>query len=164
MAVSLAVVLRRRGAVHDIEVFATDISEDALQLAKENAVGHGVADVMRFAVADVLPPVMSAPFDIVLANLPYVRSDEIAGLPVAASFEPRLALDGGVDGLAIVRALFERLPEALVPNGLAMVEIGADQGDAVGELAAELVAGWPVRIEHDLAGRPRVAVINRLAS
>ena len=48
-----------------------------------------------------------------------------------------------------------------MPNGLAMVEIGADQGDAVGELAAELVAGWPIRIEHDLAGRPRVAVIQR---
>ena len=163
IAVTLAVLLRRRGAGQDVELYATDVSDDALQLAKENAVGHAVADVMRFAVADVLPPVLPGPFDIILANLPYIRSGEIAGLPVAASFEPAVALDGGPDGLTVIRALLARLAEALLPGGAAMLEIGADEAADIGALAAEMVPGWPVRIENDLGGRPRVAVIQRAA-
>jgi release factor glutamine methyltransferase len=150
IAVALAVTLRNRGAGSEVRFFATDLSEDALQLAKENAVGHGVADMMRFATADILPPVLPGAFDLVLSNLPYVRSDVVPVLPVAASFEPRLALDGGADGLDIVRALLERLPEALGPRGTALLEIGSDQAeDALRETDA-LLPGWPARIENDI--------------
>ncbi len=157
IAVSLAVALRGRRVFEDVEILGTDESTDALALARENAVGHGVADRVRFVEADLLPPVVAEPFDLVLANLPYVRSDAIAGLPIAASFEPRAALDGGPDGLAVIRALLGRLPEALAPGGVALVEIGADQGTAIVAAVDDLLAGWGCTVEPDLAGLPRVA-------
>ena len=91
-------------------ILAVDISPDALGLARENAVGHAVADRISFAEADLLPGRCRAAFDVVLANLPYVRHDAMAGLPVATSFEPALALDGGVDGLEVIGRLLDRLP------------------------------------------------------
>jgi release factor glutamine methyltransferase len=161
VAVSLAVALRRRGAAGEVEFFATDVSADALQLAKENAVGHGVADRMRFAVADLLPPVVGEPFDLVVANLPYVRSDVVPFLPVAASFEPRDSLDGGADGLAIIGQLLTRLPDALAPDGEAFMEIGSDQAEDMRLRVATVLPGWWCRIEPDLADHPRVAHVAR---
>jgi release factor glutamine methyltransferase len=124
-------------------------------------VGHGVADRVRYVQADLLPPVLAEPFDVALANLPYVRSDAIEGLPVAASFEPRDALDGGPDGLSVIGRLVARMPDALTPDGTALVEIGADQGDSVVELVQRLLPGWRCSVERDLAGHPRVARIHR---
>jgi release factor glutamine methyltransferase len=163
IAVSVAVALRRRGAADEIEITATDISDDALQLAKENAVGHGVADLMRFATADLLPSDGRGPFAFVLANLPYVRADVVPTLPVAASFEPVLALDGGSDGLGIVERLLVQLPDALASDGQALLEIGSDQADEVAALAGRVLPGWPVRVEPDLADHPRVAIVQRSA-
>src|SRR5919198_2140296 len=134
VVVSLAVACRRRGVHDEIEILATDASPEALDLARENAVGHGVADRVRFVEADLLPPVVGKPFDLVLANLPYVRSDAVDDLPIAASFEPRSALDGGPDGLSVIGRLLGRLPDAFGGDGVALVEIGADQGDAIVEL------------------------------
>jgi release factor glutamine methyltransferase len=161
IAIALIAALRRRRAHGEIRVMATDLSADALDLARENAAGHAVADQVRFVEADLLPPVFGDPFSLVLANLPYVRSDALPGLPVAASFEPALALDGGPDGLAIIARLLGRLPEALTDDGVAMLEIGADQGGAVVDLAATSLPGWTCRVLADLAGLPRVARIGR---
>ena len=112
IAVALAASLRRRGAAEAIEMLATDVSADALDLARENAVGHAVADRVTFERADLLPD-GAAPFDLVLANLPYVRHDAMAGLPTATTFEPALALDGGVDGFEVIGRLVDLLPAAL---------------------------------------------------
>lgn len=161
VAVALAVSLRRRRIVNEIEILGTDESPDALDLARENAVGHSVGDRVRFVEADLLPPVVVDPFDLVLANLPYVRSDALATLAVAASFEPGEALDGGPDGLAVIRRLLERLPEAVAPGGVALLEIGADQGGAIVDAVAATLPGWPVAVEPDLAGAPRVARVER---
>lgn len=161
IAVALSVALRRRGVGGDVELVATDESPDALDLARENAVGHSVADRVLFLEADLLPPVVARPWDLLLANLPYVRTDAISGLPVAASFEPRRALDGGADGLEVIRRLLARLPEAIVEDGTALLEIGADQADAIRELAAATLPGWKCEVELDLAGLPRVARIER---
>jgi release factor glutamine methyltransferase len=161
IAVSLAVACRRRQVYDEIDILATDESADALALARENAVGHGVADRVRFVEADLLPPVIGEPFDLILANLPYVRADAIDGLPIAASFEPRTALDGGPDGLAVIGRLLARLPEALAVGGQALVEIGADQGDTIGDLVERELPGWSCAVELDLAGHPRVARIAR---
>lgn len=170
IAVALAVSLRRRGALGEVAIVATDVSTDALQLALENAVGHAVADRISFVEADLLPadavPSGAAggpPFEVILANLPYVRADAIAGLPVATSFEPALALDGGPDGLAVIDRLLDRLPGALVDDGVALLEIGADQGDAIVTLAGERLPGWHCVVEPDLAGLPRVARVARAA-
>ena len=115
VAVALTVVLRKHGVRDEFMVLATELSPEALDLARENAVGHATADRVRFLEADLLPPYIETPFDLILANLPYVRSDVVPTLPVAASFEPRMALDGGPDGLAVIRQLLERLATAPSP-------------------------------------------------
>jgi release factor glutamine methyltransferase len=166
IAVALAVELRKRRVImgRNVTIAATDVSPDALDLARENAVGHAAADGMRFIEADLFPPVLpdgGAPLDVVLANLPYVRSDAIAGLPIAASFEPRLALDGGEDGLDVVRELLGRLPEAMATDGVALLEIGADQGESAPAAVAAVLPEWRSRVEPDLAGLPRVLRVER---
>ncbi|MEK6719187.1 MAG: HemK/PrmC family methyltransferase [Chloroflexota bacterium] len=160
VAVALIVALRRRGADGDVEILATDISHEALDLARENAVGHGVADRVRFVEADLLPP-GGGPYELVLANLPYVQSAAVAQLPIAASFEPRLALDGGPDGLALIRRLLDRLPDALGPDGVALLEIGGDQGEAIVVAVADRLPGWHCTVAPDLGGLPRVARVER---
>jgi release factor glutamine methyltransferase len=160
IAVSLAATLRRRGAGGEVEILATDMSADALALAVENSVGHSVADRIEFAETDLLPDGVR-PFDLVLANLPYIPSADVPQLPVAASFEPKLALDGGPDGLAVVARLLERLPDALAPGGVTLLEIGSDQEAAVLALVARVLPAWPATVERDLAGAPRVARITR---
>ncbi len=166
IAVALAVALRKRRVTmgRHVTIAATDVSPEALDLARENAVGHAAADGMRFIDADLLPPVLpdgGSPFDILLANLPYVRTDAIAGLPIAASFEPRLALDGGADGLDVIRALLERLPDALTDDGVALLEIGADQGESGPGAVAAVLPGWRASVEPDLAGLPRILRVER---
>jgi release factor glutamine methyltransferase len=166
IAVALAVGLRKRRVImgRNVTIVATEVSPDALTLARENAVGHAAADGMRFIEADLFPPVRpddDAPFDLILANLPYVRSDAIPGLPVATSFEPVLALDGGVDGLDMIEALLTRLPDALADDGVALLEIGADQGESARAAVATTLPGWRASVEPDLAGLPRVLRVDR---
>jgi release factor glutamine methyltransferase len=164
IVVALAVSLRRRGALAAVDLMAVDASEEALGLARENAVGHAVADAIEFGRADLLTMGGGAilpPFDVVLANLPYVRHDAMAGLPVAASFEPILALDGGVDGLAVIERLLRELPDGLAKDGVAMLEIGADQGASIVERCMRVLPGWRCTVELDLAGLPRVARVAR---
>jgi len=160
IAVALAASLRRRGAAEAIEILATDVSAEALALARENAVSHAVADRVTIEPADLLPG-RPASFDLVLANLPYVRHDAMAALPIATTFEPALALDGGVDGLEVVGRLVDLLPAALAVDGVALLEIGADQGEAIVALVASRLSNWSCRVELDLAGLPRVAWISR---
>jgi release factor glutamine methyltransferase len=161
VAVSLAVVLRRRGMIDEVAILATDLSADALQLARENAVAHAVGDRIAFEAVDLIPRHDTAPWDVVAANLPYVRSDALPNLPRAAAFEPALALDGGPDGLAVIARLLDQLPGALAHDGVALLEIGGDQGQGMRDLAAERLPGWSCELEMDLGGLPRVAVLRR---
>jgi release factor glutamine methyltransferase len=167
IAVALAVALRRRGMIGEVEIVASDASDEAADLARENAVAQGVGDRVAVATADLLPPagrpagllVVPSRFDVVCANLPYIPSSIVPALPVAASFEPRAALDGGPDGLDVIRRLLAVLPERVAAGGVALLEIGDGQGPAIRAAAAERLPGWEVRVEPDLAGRPRVAVL-----
>jgi release factor glutamine methyltransferase len=159
IAVALAVEARRRGYAAELHIVATDVSTEALSLALENAVAHGVADAIELQHTDLSAGL--APADLIVANLPYVPSAIVPILPVAASFEPASALDGGADGLDVVRDLVETLPEMLSQNGVALLEIGADQGDALRGIVAERLPAWQVSVHDDLAGRARVAEIRR---
>jgi release factor glutamine methyltransferase len=163
VAVTLAFLLRRRGMADEVEITATDVVEDAIQLAKENAVAHAVADRIMFLTSDLLPGFDTRRWDVVAANLPYVRTDAIPGLPRAAAFEPVGALDGGADGLEVIGRLLDQLPAALADDGVALLEIGGDQGQAMRDLAAERLRGWQCDLEPDLGGLPRVAVLRRSA-
>jgi len=167
IAVALAVALRGRGMLGEVEIVASDVAEEAVQLARENAVGHGVGDRVAVADADLLPPggsgagllVVRDRFDVICANLPYVPSEVVPTLPVAASFEPRDALDGGPDGLDVIRRLLDVLPERVVPGGAVFLEIGSDQAAAILEAITDCLPGWDARVEADLSGRPRAAVL-----
>jgi release factor glutamine methyltransferase len=160
IAVALAVRLRQRRMLEEVDILAVDIAGNALDLARENAVSHAVGDRVRFAPADLVPAA-EAPFDLVLANLPYVATTVLDGLGAGFAFEPRQALDGGPDGLAVVGRLVALLPEVLAEGGLALLEIGADQADAVLALGAGLPGRWATSIEPDLAGLPRIARLGR---
>jgi release factor glutamine methyltransferase len=162
ISVALAAEVRRRGYANDVRLLATDISAAALAVATENAVSHGVADLIDFAMGDLTGSVETRPADVLLANLPYVPTATVPTLPVAASFEPTHALDGGDDGLDLVRRLIDELPTALSAEGVALLEIGSDQESAVVDYASS--AGlWSVTVHRDLAGLPRVVELARAA-
>jgi release factor glutamine methyltransferase len=159
VVVAVAVALQRRRMLDEVALTAIDVSPDALQLAKENAVGHAIGDRIAFEVGDLLSGDTTGPWDVVLANLPYVRTDAIPGLPKAASFEPVLALDGGPDGLRLIARLLDELPQRLAPGGAALLEIGGDQEAGMLDLVGERLPGWDLEIERDLGGLPRVAIL-----
>jgi release factor glutamine methyltransferase len=159
IAVALLVALRRRRMAAHVRVDAIDVSEDALALARENAVAHGVADRMSFAVGDLLPAWATPPYAVVCANLPYVATGDLDGLAPDLAYEPRGALDGGPDGLDLVRRLLERLPGTLAPDGVALLEIGAEQGELIVREVAARLPGWGCVVMADLGGLPRLARI-----
>jgi release factor glutamine methyltransferase len=159
IAVALVMALRRRRMAEEVLVVASDVSDEALDVARVNAVSHGVADRMMFFVADVAPPHVDTPYAVVVANLPYIRSADVDALPREVRFEPRLALDGGADGLDPIRRLLEALPTILRPDGVALLEIGADQGGAIEAAVRDILPGWRCEVLPDLAGWPRVVRI-----
>ena len=163
IAIALAVALRgRRVPAEEVHIDAVDDAPEALDLARENAVGHGVGDRVTFGEADLLPlPRGTETWDVVAANLPYVRSDAMATLPTPTTFEPARALDGGPEGLSVIQRLLDELPTALETEGAAFIEIGADQGEAIVALVAERLPGWSCVVQTDLAGLPRTAVVRR---
>src|SRR4051812_13889581 len=160
IAVALLAALRKRHMDQHVTVVAVDLWPDALDLARENAVGHGVADRMLFREADLVP-VGDVPYEVICANLPYVTTGALPGLARDLGFEPRSALDGGVDGLEVIRRLLERLPSVLESSGVALLEIGADQGAAIAGVVGSLLPGWRCDVREDLAGLPRVARVDR---
>lgn len=161
IAVSIVVALRKRRMDGAVLVIATDASEDALELAKENAVGHAAADRIVFLHADLLPAHVEPPYAVICANLPYVATDDIAELEPELAYEPRLAFDGGPDGLDVIRAFLDRLPEVLAPGGTALLEIGADEELALLAAVEERLPGWRCVVATDLAGEPRLARVER---
>lgn len=138
-------------------IVASDISEAALQMARLNAAAWGVAERITFVEQSLAGPSIDA-FDLIVANPPYVpERDRVELAPDVREFEPACALFGGVDGLAIIRALLPTAARALAPDGRLLMEIGAGQADSVTALVAE--AGLGLRqVCPDLAGIPRVVV------
>jgi release factor glutamine methyltransferase len=138
----------------DAVVFATDISPDALAVARANAERLGAA--VTFLEGDLEAPLIPhAPFDLVVANLPYVRAGDLAGLAPEVRAEPTRALDGGADGLALVRRLVAAAPALLAPGGALALEIGAGQAAETARLCA--AAGLAdVRVRRDLGAVERV--------
>jgi release factor glutamine methyltransferase len=144
------------------EVYATDISPEALEIARANAGRHGAP--VRFYRGDLLSPLQGVlppgSVAVVAANLPYIPSAEMAGLPRdVRDYEPALALDGGPGGLELYRRLVPGAGELLAPGGHLLVEIAPDQK----ERALELVPPprWRSTALPDLAGRPRLIVAQK---
>ncbi len=145
-------------AIHlvDALVYATDISPDALRIAGKNVERYGVAARVRLIQGDLLDA-LPEPVDLLLSNPPYTILSEID--EGVRRHEPRLALDGGPDGLDTYRRLLAAAPAALRPGGAVILEIGAAQGAAVSALALVRVPGARVSVHQDLAGLDRVVMI-----
>lgn len=144
---------RQRPTAH---VIATDLSADALAVARENALRLGAYNV-GFVQGDLFAPVATAQrFDVITANPPYIASGDIAGLmPDVRDHEPRLALDGGDDGLVLVRKIVAEAPAHLEPGGLLAIEIDCKEAAETAELFTK--GGFrDVRIARDLAKLERV--------
>jgi release factor glutamine methyltransferase len=137
-------------------VTASELALETAELAWENVRRLGVAFSVAVAVGDLFAPVAGRRFDLVVANPPYVPSGDIAALDTdVRDFEPRLALDGGKDGLELVRRLVAEAGQHLTPGGVLAVEIGYDQGDRTRELFER--AGFrDVTLRRDYGGRERV--------
>jgi len=147
-------------AVHrpDALVYAADVSAEALEVAAENARRHGVAGRVVPLLGDLLAPLPER-VDLIAANLPYVSAADLARAQPEVAREPRLALDGGADGLAVYRRLLAQAPGCLRPGGALLFEIGAGQGSAAVEMAAQAFPGAAVRLLRDHAGLDRVVVV-----
>lgn len=145
-------------------LIATDISKDALDVARMNAERHDVADRITFVQADLLEGIHAMPL-VITANLPYVTREEIDGLPPEIQeHEPRVALDGGDDGLDLVRRLLRQIAMLTVANGQSplravFMEFGASQGPAVLAAARSILPHAHSEIKKDLAQLDRVSAI-----
>jgi release factor glutamine methyltransferase len=119
----------------ELEVVAADISNDALALAQENAERLGVSERIVFRRSDLLDQIDGS-FDWIVANLPYIPTADIPGLQREVQFDPALALDGGEDGLAIVKRLIESIPGKIASNGVVALELGQGQAKTVSNFLA----------------------------
>jgi release factor glutamine methyltransferase len=146
------------------EIAATDISKAALAVAQSNAARNGLADRVRFLEGDLLEPVASEQFDIVVSNPPYVPESDRNTLDVEVrDYEPSQALFAGTDGLDVYRRLIPAAFGALVPGGFLALEIGYGQQKAIHALLARVgFAG--IEFISDLQGIARVAVAQRASS
>lgn len=149
------------------QVVATDISEPALAVARQNAETNGVADRMTIlqgdlfdALAGIVDP---SPFDLIVANPPYIATNQMAGLPRnVRDYEPHLALDGGPDGLVPHRKILEAASgHWLRQGGRVMLEIAFDQHETALAMAADYPAFTDAKIIRDYAGNPRVLVATK---
>ncbi len=136
-------------------IFATDISEAALEVALKNAEANDVE--VAFMQGDLVEPLRTAgiKLDVLLSNPPYIATGTLAELDVG-KHEPHLALDGGEDGLDVVRRLLDTALTVCNPGALILVEIGADQGDAAMMLAEKALDAAEIEVVPDLAGLDRV--------
>jgi release factor glutamine methyltransferase len=147
-------------AVHlpEAAILGIDISPAALAVARWNVEKHGLDERIKLIVGDLLDR-RPAPVDLIISNPPYVSADERASLPPSILYhEPQLALNGGADGLEVIRRLLYQSQGLLKPGGMLLIEIGASQGAAVREIAETCFpeTETSIRVHPDLAERDRV--------
>jgi release factor glutamine methyltransferase len=152
IAISLALKLP------DIRIYATDISSSALRVALSNCQKYGVVDRIVFLQGDMLEP-LPEPVDLIIANLPYVRESELAGVNTI-NFEPSLALDGGIDGVEKIRKLSTQVKGKLCPGGYLLLEIGQGQAVAVTDIIRNLFPSAGIELIKDLGGIDRVVILH----
>ena len=154
-AIAIAVAMEHEGA----PVVATDISRQALVLARRNARRHRLDGRIRFLCGDLCRPLGSRRYRAVLCNPPYVRRADFETLePEVRDHEPRLALDGGPDGLDLIRRVAGTVLPHLEPGGRLFLEIGDGQAEETSRLLREAGFPDPPEVRPDLAGLPRLVI------
>jgi release factor glutamine methyltransferase len=154
IAISLAVSLIE----DNVNIYATDLSQEALEVAYANCRKHGVENRVRLFAGDLLEP-LPEPVDIIIANLPYVRKDTLCNVNTSG-FEPSLALDGGYDGLDQIRRLCSQFPGKLNGGGAVLLEIGYNQSEAVISFLNKSFPYASIESFRDLAGLPRMITLS----
>ena len=151
-------------AIHlpSAKIYAVDVQDAVLDVAAYNVRVHGVADRVNLAIGDLLDAVPE-PVDLIVANLPYIPTDRIPTLQPEVQQEPVLALDGGPDGLDLVRRLLIQAEDKLNSHGIILLEIDPDQLPVVQELALQHFPEGSTSVEKDLAGMDRILSIHRQA-
>jgi release factor glutamine methyltransferase len=140
-------------------IYATDLSAEALQIARENARTHGVLSRLILRRGDLLEPI-DARLIVISANLPYVTTQDWERLPrQIREHEPRMALDGGREGLDVIRRLLRQAPAYLRPGGRVLLEFGAGQGDPMQAAARENFPTARISLREDFAAIPRLLII-----
>jgi release factor glutamine methyltransferase len=155
--------------IPDANILATDISPAALDVAKRNAEKFNVHHQIEFKECDLLPstPILHpssfvphpSSFDLICANLPYIPTKTLSGLPIFGR-EPTLALDGGEDGLELYRRLLDLAPAWLAPHGIILLELEAAQGIQAMNLAYDKFTKASISLQQDLAGHDRLLEIS----
>ena len=140
-------------------IYATELHANALKVAQYNLQKHNVADRLTLLQGDLLEPVPEVA-DVIVANLPYISSDKIPGLQPEIQWEPQEALDGGPDGLDIIRRLLHQAQHQLKPDGVMILEIDPHQVQPLEELAQELFPDAATSTEQDLAHLDRVFTLD----
>ena len=143
------------------KIYAVDISEPALDVAAYNIRSHSVADRIRLGHGDLLDPVPE-PVDVIVANLPYIPTGRIPTLQPEVRQEPVIALDGGPDGLDLVRRLLAQAPEKLKTPGIILMELDPEQFPAAEESARQHFPDAEISAEQDLTHRDRILVVSVL--
>ncbi len=152
IAISLALNLPRA------RIYATDISAPALKVARTNCQQHRVTNRVRLLRGDLLEP-LPEPVDLIVANLPYVKASQLPAHPTG-DFEPRLALNGGTDGLKKIQRLCRQLNDKLRPGGYLLLEIGQGQEKDVTTLLSRLFPSARIEVAPDLGGIDRVVSLH----
>ena len=154
IAISIAV------KVPDAQIMATDVSAEALNVASKNAKKFDVEDRIEFFQCDLLPAFFTTEqhLDLICANLPYIPTEMLHELPIYGR-EPTLALDGGADGLDLIRRLLQVSTQCLAPDGLMLLEIESTLGPQALNLSRNLFSEATIQLRKDLAGRDRLLEI-----
>ena len=160
-----AIAISLAKEVKDIFIVATDISREALVLAKENALRAGVERKIAFVNGDLFSPLQNSrkkgPFDLIVSNPPYVTRSEIGRLAREVRKEPRIALDGGEDGLDFYRSIISQAPSYLQRGGWLLLEMGQGQGPEVSARIEEKGDFLNPQLLPDLSGRERVVKVQK---
>jgi len=160
IAIALAEALTKN--VSNCKMIASDISEDALEIARENAVLNGVVDKVEFIKSNLFDSVAGL-FDIIVSNPPYIAANEFGELQKEVLREPRIALDGGRDGLDLYRRIIPAAPRYLNAGGYLLMEIGFGQRQGVEEIVNSSGGLKILEVKKDFAGIDRVVVIKATA-
>ena len=149
-------------AIHipQAKIFATDLSRDALEVARANVLKYKVGERVTLVPGDLLDPITGT-IDVIVANLPYIPTQRLAVLQPEVRWEPPAALDGGTDGLDLLRRLMGQAVSKLPDDGVVLLEIDPGQAEPLRRLAQELFPGANVSVEQDLAGHDRIFVLER---
>lgn len=142
--------------VPDLHVDAMDLSPAAVEVAKRNAANHEVSGRMEITCGDLFLEYSN--FDLVVANLPYIPTGTLHELSIYGR-EPIVALDGGVDGMVLIRRLLMEAPARLLPAGMLLMEIEASEGLAVLSFAQDIFAQAQIHLHKDLSGHDRLLEI-----